>query len=326
MDASSLALSGPDAAIAALPYLLGFPPRESAVVLWLADGRLALTQRLDLPRGDEHGPWLDAIWCHRAPQDAALVVLVTEHPVADGLVDGLLGRAADQGTEVRDVLATDGVMWRSLLCRGESCCPVEGRRVDPSVAVRIAAEFAAMGRAPVANRDELVREFAADPGRQAEVASQVSAPPPDRTRRERWRDVAIRTVLAQLGQRSGTEAPAAEGIATLVVALSDIRVRDTVLWELARRGDLATELGHLAAAVRSAPAGQVAPVATCAAIVAWCQGDGARALSALDRALHDDADYSLALLVRQALAAGLPPAEWRASLSQITREECRRAA
>jgi hypothetical protein len=41
--------------------------------------------------------------------------------------------------------------------------------------------------------------------------------------------------------------------------------------------------------------------------VAWQCGDGALANVALDRALGDEPGYSMALLLRQVIAAGVPP-------------------
>lgn len=41
--------------------------------------------------------------------------------------------------------------------------------------------------------------------------------------------------------------------------------------------------------------------------VAWQSGEGALANVALDRALADDAGYSMATLLRQVIAAGAPP-------------------
>jgi Domain of unknown function (DUF4192) len=41
--------------------------------------------------------------------------------------------------------------------------------------------------------------------------------------------------------------------------------------------------------------------------VAWQSGDGALANVALDRALDDAPGYSMALLLRQVIAAGVPP-------------------
>lgn len=53
--------------------------------------------------------------------------------------------------------------------------------------------------------------------------------------------------------------------------------------------------------------GAQAPATTLLATVAWWRGDGARASVLLDRALHDDPAYRLALLLRSAVDAGLAP-------------------
>jgi hypothetical protein len=58
---------------------------------------------------------------------------------------------------------------------------------------------------------------------------------------------------------------------------------------------------------RRAQPGYVAAPAALLAFVAWQAGDGALANVALDRALHDDPGYSMALLLRQVISAGTPP-------------------
>jgi hypothetical protein len=58
---------------------------------------------------------------------------------------------------------------------------------------------------------------------------------------------------------------------------------------------------------RLARPGFVAAPASLLAFVAWQAGDGALANVALDRALADNARYSMALLLREALDSGAPP-------------------
>jgi len=75
--------------------------------------------------------------------------------------------------------------------------------------------------------------------------------------------------------------------------------------------------------MRAAPAGHVAPVATCTAIAAWLQGDGVRANAALERALEDDREYALGWLVAQSIMNGLPPQTWRGVMSTLSESDCR---
>ena len=115
-----------------------------------------------------------------------------------------------------------------------------------------------------------------------------------------------------------------EGV-TIVEGLADVRVRDTVLWECARMDSepLLAALRVLSDAVRCAPRGLTAPVATTCAVVAWMVGDGTRAMIATERARDDDPRYSLAALIEASLRSGLPPQAWREATAGLTRAECR---
>lgn len=328
-----LVLRSPDALVAAVPYLLGFHPRESAVAVWLRGRRIVLTQRLDLPSSAAHHPaWLAAMWNHPMSESADEMVLaiVSEHPADPDLVALVSDRAAEAGMEMRDVLRIHEGRWWSLLCSDEQCCPREGRAVDPDTAGAVAAEFTVAGRAPLATRQSLEDALGPDQVRQALVAVALAAAPapPSGAAREPWRDDRIRSTLLLLAEDPGTGEQRAERIADVLRGIDDVRVRDTVLWEVSRWEPEALEsaLDRLSDAVRSAPVGYVAPVATCAAIVAWLLGDGARARIAVDRACRDDAGYSLAVLVAASLAAGLPPAAWRESMTVLTRDDCRHGA
>ena len=59
--------------------------------------------------------------------------------------------------------------------------------------------------------------------------------------------------------------------------------------------------------VAHARGGPQAPALTLLALLAWWQGDGARAGVLIDRALHRDPGHRLALLLRHALAGALSP-------------------
>jgi hypothetical protein len=90
------------------------------------------------------------------------------------------------------------------------------------------------------------------------------------------------------------------------VALRELRVRDDA-WA---RMDPAHAEAHQRLwldVTRRAQPGYAAAPAALLAFVAWQSGDGALANVALDRALGDDPDYSMALLLRQVINAGAPP-------------------
>ena len=308
-----------------LPYLIGFPPVESAVLLWLRAGRLLLTQRIDLPQDDaEIEPWLGAMWSHVAANEAGELVIVMATGRSDAADLAALVRAVadDRGLAVRDALVLNDGRWRSVLCTDPDCCDPAGRMVDPAVADRVAAEFTGAGVSPLPARGALVRELAEEASGRQEVARVLDAEPVPRGR-ERWRD----DVIAEFLMRLTIERTAlgTEDAAMLIRGLDDVRVRDTVLWELSHADQATRFRAHtlLAMCTRWAPSGKVAPVATCAAIAAWLVGDGARAQIALERALAERPDYSLALLVQHSVRVGLPPSAWGEAMAGLTRRECR---
>jgi hypothetical protein len=330
-DLDRLALRSPDALVAALPYLLGFHPTQSAVLLWLRRGTLLLTQRLDLPPvGGITEPWRRAVWSHPGAEaaDELVLVVVTEAAVDPDVVDAVLAEAKGRGIEVRDAVHLEGRRWRSLLCPDPECCPPDGRPLDDRVLAEVGAEFTALGRAPLADREAVVASMAPDPELMAQVRA-VRRRSRSGGALERWRD----TVLAELLQRLAV-APAVGAdlapieprqAARLLDGLVDVRVRDTVLWEAGRwePEELTCAVDALLPLLRCAPPGRCAPVATCVALLCWLGGDGARAGVALARAHADDPDYSLAALVAAALHAGLPATAWREAMLGLTREECR---
>ena len=324
--AVDIVMTSPDAVVAGLPYLIGFTPRESAVLLWLGRGRLLLTQRLDLPPGAPSSEWTGAVWSHAGARqaDALVAVLVTDDSPHADIPAVLVDEAAARGVDVRDVLVVSGGRWRSLLCRDEACCGERGRQVDSRVAALVAAEFTGAGVAPSPDRASLESELMPAGRRRRPAAMPASGP-----EREQWRDGAIDSFVAEVAGPAARPASSPEAFLDgLVAALRDVRVRDTVLWEVSAldREAQGRALQVLAAALRRSGPGAVAPIATCAAVTAWLLGDGARAGIALRHALADGPDYSLAVLVDGALRAGLPPSAWREAMRALSREECRHGA
>ncbi len=320
----AIALGSPDALVSALPFLLGFPPRESVILVWLRQRAILLTQRLDLPAHVSDLPaWMTAAWSHAGAADGEEVIVVVAtadwSDIARAVVTGFLSEADERAMPVRDALRLDGDRWWSLLCTDNDCCPADGRTVDHAVMARVAAEFTVLGIAPLPDRDAVVASLGPDRPRVVDVATRISGlPAPTSLERESWRDDA----LDRLGHRICGGRGAGSGTATddafLLHALADIRVRDTLLWDLTAlpTDALALALDRLITLLRAAPVGHVAPVATCVAVVAWLLGDGARALIATERAREDDPGYSLAALVTAALEAGLPPGTYRQAVGR----------
>lgn len=327
-----ISLASPAALCAAVPHLLGFTPDDSAVLVWLSGGRIVVTQRVDLP--DPSAPldeWVTHLWAHAGARMADEIILVICWEGSDPfphepLATAVAARARDLGQGVRDLLHLQGARWRSLLCRDSSCCPPTGHRIPDSVGGAVAAEFVIEGRVPRSGRGQVLQEFDPDTAVMAQVLATGilgGLRRPGVVARERWRESILSNLLVWL-QHSDTPAPPAR-VAHLLRGLHDIRVRDTVLWELSRWGHETRHvaLGQFTRLVVAAPGRYVVAPATCAAVTAWLVGDGVRASAALARATSEDASYSLATLIDSALAQGMPPREWLQMMATLPRDVCR---
>jgi len=98
--------------------------------------------------------------------------------------------------------------------------------------------------------------------------------------------------------------------ARLLAALISVEVRD-VLWAEIRRLGARKHVAFWTDLVRRAPAEFAAPPAALLAFASWMAGEGALAWCALDRCREADPGYSMAALIASALQAAMPPSAWK---------------
>jgi hypothetical protein len=324
-------VGSPDGVLAVVPHLLGFHPSSSIVVLGIAGprARIHLAFRYDLPEPPD--PALSGdIAAHavavlqRQHLAAAIVIgygpgsLVT--PVADLLGPALRG----SGLTVRDMLRVEAGRYWSYLCRDPRCCPADGVRFDV-LAHPAAAALSGAGLTVQPDRASLARTLAPAPGviaamgqateralaRAQDLARQAMALPGGEDAARLVIDagrLAVREAVA--AYRGGGEVTDHDQIAWLTVTLADLRVRDDA-WA---RMDPDFRLAHRRLwtdVVRHAQAGYLPAPACLLAFTAWQSGEGALASMAIERALAADPGYSMALLLAEAIRAGLPPSAAR---------------
>lgn len=312
-----LKVSRPADVLAAIPYLLGFHPENSIVVLVFRppDKRVKLSLRVDLPTGDGReaaGRLADRLGELAAERGAGHVVIVGYGPRdrVTRSVDALRASLARHGVRVSEALrAEDGRYW-SYLCGDPDCCPPGGRRYDVSSS-EVAATATVAGCVALPDRGSLGDSIAPIdvPGEAIErsarrARAEVAALPPDR----RY-EAGIRAVRAAVAAARDDRPPSAAETALLVEHLTDLRVRDEA-WARIVPADLAVHRALWTHVVRRCVPHLVAAPAALLAFTAWQQGDGGLANVALDRALAADPDYSMARLLVDALDAALPPDAW----------------
>jgi uncharacterized protein DUF4192 len=309
-------------------------------------GRIGLTARVDLPppihRSVVVGRLVGAIRSDTPSAVVLAVVSETADEVCDPVAaDGRArssapGRApvpelphralvreavlafTDVGVPVFDAILVRQGRWWSYDCAAECCLPGGGTPL-PGGTSPLAAASALAGQVVEEERAELERRiapvgFLAAAGMAAAcdgVGTEVSA------RVERLGEAAVAAESwAQLEDALSRVAPGTvralpdREVARLAWGLLDDEVRDRAMsWALGSSAAAAevlwTEL------TRRAPAPLDAVPATLLAVTAWVRGDGAMANVALERALCSRPGHRLALLLRSALDACIPPADVR---------------
>jgi len=317
-------LTSPHDLLAAIPFLIGYHPQNSLVLVSLKDDSVGMAMRVDLPR-DIAIEGYDLLASHfvREEAEAALIVAYTDQPSADceSILINTSAALVRAGIDIKESLIVRNNRFRSMLCTDPTCCPPEGTAVPALDSSRIAAEHVIAGHPmPFESVDGLVQSIAAVPSSfeslwQDEVqAFWVSSDAEEIN--DLQRDGATAVIDLAGEYREGRGAEDRELAARIIGRLSDIQVRDFAL------GSHSDETADFYWAMwrdllRIAPRGFVAPVASLFASMAYERGEGALAHKALDRALHDDDHYSLALLLRRVFTAGWPPQSFSAMRAEL---------
>jgi hypothetical protein len=317
-------LTSPHDLLAAIPFLIGYHPHNSLVMVSLKNDAVGMAMRIDLP-SDIAREGYDLLVSHlvREEAEAALIVAYAEENSADpeNVLINISAALVRAGIDIKESLIVRNNRFRSMLCSDLTCCPPEGSQVPDLDSSRIAAEHVIAGHPmPYENVDGLVQSIAAvrtsfETGWQDEVQEfWVSSDTEEIRDLQRDGATAIIDLAGEYRQSRGAEDR--ELVARVIGRMSDIQVRDFAL------GSHSEETADFYWAMwrdllRIAPRGFVAPIACLFAAMAYERGEGALAHKALDRALHDDDQYSLALLLRRVFTAGWPPHSFTAMRAQL---------
>ncbi len=309
-----------------IPYLVGFHPHSSMVVVCLHGDRRrsGLVMRSDLPDALAAGAWAAEVAARAEHQraDGVLMVCYSDEPnreselAQQALADVLLAAFSARGVDVIDAALVRHNRWWSYLCCQPECCPASGTPLPDVLgggAARIGAAAALHGRSPLTSRAELEATVAGPTGAALEAAREAfeRAYVHDRARRRRDGRVGLtrQTVCAVeealTAYTTGDGRMEDEMVATICVGLEEKPARDQVAsLDVHEPAVWLALLTHLA---QRTPDEASAPICTTLAWAAYGSGDGALANVALDRALNHRPDYDMALLLRAASDRQVPP-------------------
>ncbi|MGW4522681.1 DUF4192 domain-containing protein [Amycolatopsis sp. NPDC004378] len=313
-------LRSPAQLLAALPYLIGFRPENSVVLLGHrapAGNRIGLVLRGDLPRREDRARQARALAPRfaLAPHTGVTLVVVGGRrrpgsaPPHAGFVEELADALGELGLPVLHAMwaenITEGAPWG---CYADQDCG--GELPDPRATV-LAAAATEDGTVAFDSRDELAALLAPRSpealARRAEALSaQSSLPWPEATAVSDAASV-IRAAFER--QLRGEDPPTDEEAVQLASALTIPEIRDVCLaMAVPSHTPAAREAERLwLMLVQELPAPERAEAAALLGYTAYMRGDGTFAGMALENALEAAPDHVLAQLLTKVLNHGFPP-------------------
>ena len=312
---STLTVRTPADFLAAVPYLIGFHPTDSVVVVGIAGHKVLFAARSDLPppgddvQGRTAATGLAEMVARQAVDDATVIGYGEPHRVTPAVLR--IGDALRrQSIQVLDILRVTDERYWSYLCDEPGCCPDDGTPYSPEHSV-IAAQATYAGAVVLPDRQALVAQLEPVTGEARAVMTAATE------RAEKRLAGVPEAEFARYVRRSGralvreAERRCRAGrlltddeVAWLGVLLVDTSVRDYAWerigvedWRLRLWTDV---LRRVEPAYVPAPAGLLG-------FAAWRQGLGTQAQAAVDRALAADEGDRMALLLAEILDYGLPP-------------------
>ena len=315
-----LRLRAPVDVLAAVPYLIGYQPTDSVVVLAMRGRRLFFTVRDDLPPPDappdDVAAAVGEVLGMVVRQRVSGVLLVAYGP--DGrarpVLFGLRDAFDAAGLAVLEMLrAADGRYW-SYLCDNPHCCPPGGARYDVHTSP-VPAEATVAGCVALPDRDAYESLVRPEGGPSVVSVGQATVRAGDRLLAlvsSGGQPAVLAAGRAAIDEAVGRQLGGGrlddDDLGWLTVLLTSIPVRDIGLSRITGPPRVVEAHRTLWMDVfrRAAPDFVAAP-GSLFAFAAWRCGEATLARLALDRVLEAKPDYDLARLMHRIVVAGLPP-------------------
>ena len=300
--------------ITAVPFLIGFHPSNSVVLIAVKDDSIGLAMRIDMPsRLDSDA--IDLLAHHFIRDEAHAALLVAYMPDTrddgDSLLISLGAGLMRNGIHIQESIVVRGGRYRSIICRDSTCCPPAGKAMPEIEDSEIAAEHVIAGiPMPYSDIADLIETIAPDEASfNLSWSDEVTRFRIDEDAEEltELRRDGVDTMDLLLDEYRMGKGPSNRIlVARMIGRMSDVQVRD---YAMGVHGEDTYDLYFTMwrELLRLAPRGYVAPIACIVAAMAYENGDGALAQKALDRAFSDDEQYPLASLLRRVFNAGWPP-------------------
>ncbi|GIJ49380.1 hypothetical protein Val02_62660 [Virgisporangium aliadipatigenens] len=325
-DRPVIRISNPNDLLGLIPYILGFEPADSLILIGVHHGSIAVSGRLDLPDANAPDPLHDtaaALLTRRLIEaGAGMRVLAVGYGTAEPVEPAITTAVAqleDAGIPTDVALrVTDGRFW----ALHEPTWPADGVPFDPSASAAAASAVYA-GLVALPSRDSIAESLAPVTGaardRMTEATGaactmllDILGATDDRTDDEvldtpEWRNVltAGRNCLASAAEKYRNATAVDDDHAALLTVLLALKpLRDNAIrattadaWQITMWSDL----------VRRAEPAFVTNPAVLLTLCALQSGNGVLANVAVDRAVRSNPDDRFAGLLAHAVVAGIDP-------------------
>jgi len=294
-----------------MPYLLGFQPVESLVMMVIADRVVKVTVRVDLV-DDVTGvaQRFGAIAVTNRASGVVLVAYSSDPGKADAMLLPVMERLAS--LRVIEAIYTDGTRWWSRSCSGD-CCPAEGTLYD-AASNRLAAEAVFHGMTTLSDRSELERLTEGPPSADEPALRELTAEltrtvlrPDLEARRRQMRDSV--TDYVERRKRGDQVELSDSDLVTFALLALDVRVRDEA-WIAINRDDAWIHVELWQQVVARAVRDLATPPLCLLGMAAWIEGQGALQVCCLERAMTIDADYGMVGMLADLNERAVPPSVW----------------
>lgn len=308
----------PSDLLAAVPFLIGYQPSDSIVLMSLKDESITMAIRIDFPDSISKREASALVEKFRGSDGALLVSYIPDDCLdAESVIRPLIEALDLASVPLRESIIIVGNRWRSLICGDSDCCPIEGSPLPDLSHSRIAVEEIAQGKLmPFKNLIEMANSL--DPeidevilemmGRIEPIDYENDPVPAQRDGANAILDFLHDFEVDRICRDKRL-------VAKVLVRLKDLQVRDFALGSMNSENDLYFDAWKWL--LKKAPQGFIAAPATLFAVASYERGDGAMANLALEKAESDQPNYSMVNLLRQLFRSGKPPtifAELRAEL------------
>lgn len=298
------AISSTEDLVTSVPFLIGYEPKESIVVIAFKDDKVESAMRVDYPEESNFDGYmrLAKMIMAQGVQDVAIVSYLPEHVENPESVVDLQITFSHYKINVVDSIVVFTGRYVSLFEEGS---PSNGYPMPDIKESKLALETVLDGTPLPFNSLDSLRASLTIYDEIPELLQHISnvAPVED----DEGRRLGAKTFDKLLSEFSrGGKSLDYKDVAVLLVSLKDVTVRDYLLGSITEeKVDDIESLWRWLLLV--APEGYRASIASLNAALAYERGGGAQAHVFLDIAFKEDDDYSLAVLLKRAFNAGWPP-------------------